>query len=74
MTALEKTKEVGGELGRRKLETLAVAVGLAALIAVGNALLTLDAEALDNPGDWIRSAVVGLAGAVGGVIVGFSRR
>jgi len=53
-----------------KLQATALGLGVALLVVLGEALLQLDADALDNPGEWIRGAILGAAAAIGGVLTG----
>ena len=57
----------------KRMESILIALAIAVGIPLGNALMTLDGAALDNPGPWVRSTITGIAGAVGAVFVGLSR-
>lgn len=48
-----------------KLQNALIVLGTTLAIPIGMALLELDAEALDNPGIWVRSLILGCMNAIG---------
>jgi len=57
----------------KRLEQLAVTVGVAILASMANALVQLDAADLLEPREWLVGLVTGLAAAVGASLLGFTR-
>ena len=52
-----------------KFQTILIVIGTALAIPLGTALLSLDAAALDNPGAWARSLILGFANALGTLLL-----
>lgn len=48
-----------------RLQNALIVIGTTLAIPLGMALLELNGDALDNPGVWVRSLILGCANAIG---------